>query len=161
MANFPTTLPSISNPAAADFLNSPAHHTQHSSVNDEVTAVATKVGADSSTTTSTHDYKLTPRVITLTDGATVTADLSKRGLHTVTLGGKRTLAISGATTGQVFILRLIQDATGSRTVTWFSTIKWADGVAPTLTTTASKEDTFGFIVTASGKYNAYIIGQNV
>lgn len=161
MSNFPNTLPSITNPAAADFLNSPAHHTNHSSNNDETTAVATKVGVDGSAVVTTHDYKLTPRIITLTDGATVTVDLSKRGIHAVTLGGNRILAVSNATVGQTFVLRLLQDGTGSRTVTWFTTIKWVDGVAPTLTTTINKADTFGFIVTSAGNYDGYVIGQNL
>lgn len=52
MSNFPTTLPSISNPTGTDYLNSPAHATQHSSVNDEVTAVATKIGTGASTPTN-------------------------------------------------------------------------------------------------------------
>jgi hypothetical protein len=33
-------------------------------------------------------------------------------------------------------LKLIQDGTGSRTVTWPATVKWPSGTAPTLTTTA-------------------------
>jgi hypothetical protein len=43
--------------------------------------------------------------------------------------------------GQKYSLKLCQDGTGSRTVTWWaSTIKWAGGSAPILTTTASKCD---------------------
>jgi hypothetical protein len=49
MANFPTTLPSFSNPTANDYLNSPAHATEHSSNNDETVAVATKIGTGAST----------------------------------------------------------------------------------------------------------------
>jgi hypothetical protein len=97
-----------------------------------------------------------------TDGATVTFDLSVSNGHKVTLGGNRTLALSNDKLGQIFFLRLLQDGTGSRTVTWFSGIKWAGGVAPTLTTTASKADTFVFIVTTAGSaYDGYIVGQNV
>jgi len=77
------------------------------------------------------------------------------------LGGNRTLALSNSAAGKVFILRLLQDGTGSRTVTWFGTIKWAGGSAPTLTTTASKADTFGFICTSTDNYDAYIVGQNI
>jgi hypothetical protein len=51
MASFPTSLPNISNPTGSDYLNSPAHATQHSTVNDEVTAVATKIGTGASTPT--------------------------------------------------------------------------------------------------------------
>lgn len=101
---------------------------------------------------------------TETDGATITFDLSdktKGKVRSVTLGGNRTLAVSNGTVGQTFIIRLIQDGTGSRTVTWFSTIKWPDGTAPTLTTTANKIDVFGFLITSAGNYDGYILGQNL
>ena len=96
-----------------------------------------------------------------TDGATVTFDLDTSSTHTVTLGGNRTLALSNADAGQKFIIRLVQDATGSRTVTWFSTIKWAGGVTPTLTTTANKTDVFGFICTSAGNYDGFVVGYNL
>jgi hypothetical protein len=96
-----------------------------------------------------------------TDGATVTMDLSTSNIHTVTLGGNRTLALSNVSVGQAFMVRLVQDGTGSRTVTWFATIKWPNGVVPTLTTTASKTDVFGFICTSSGNYDGYVVGQNL
>ena len=95
------------------------------------------------------------------DGATITFSMATSNLHTVTLGGNRTLALSNVSVGQPFILRLVQDATGSRTVTWFSTIKWPGGSAPTLTTTANKTDVFGFICTSADNYDAFIIGMNL
>jgi hypothetical protein len=124
--------------------------------------------APSSTSTNSATELVTKSYIdsgyqTATDGATVTFDLGNGGYrkHKVTLGGARTLAISNGIVGQVFIIDLIQDATGSRTVTWFSTIKWAGGTVPTLTTTANKIDSFGFIVTSAGNYQGYVIGQNL
>lgn len=95
------------------------------------------------------------------DGGTITFDLSASNVHTVTLGGNRTLALSNASVGQKFVIRLVQDSTGSRLVTWFSTIKWAQSAAPVLTTTANKIDVFGFIVTSSGNYDGFILGQNL
>lgn len=61
-------------------------------------------------------------ITTDTDGATITFDCSPTGgnRHQVILGGNRTLALSNASSGQAIILDLIQDGTGSRTVTWFS-----------------------------------------
>ena len=103
-----------------------------------------------------------PAITAATDGATITFDLSASNIQTVTLGGNRTLALSNVSTGQVFMLELTQDGTGSRTVTWFSTIKWASGgTAPTLTTTANKKDTFGFRCTGSGTYDGYVVGSNI
>jgi hypothetical protein len=97
-----------------------------------------------------------------TDGTTVTFNLNEPNMHTVTLGGNRTFAISNETAGQRFIIRILQDGTGSRLVsTWFSTIKWAGGSAPTLTTTANKADVFGFIVTGTDTYDGFIVGQNI
>ena len=95
------------------------------------------------------------------DGATITFDLDEASTHTVTLGDNRTLAISNEDAGQKFIINLVQDGTGSRTVTWFSTIKWAGGSAPTLTTTANKADSFGFLCTGTDAYYGFVIGQNI
>lgn len=119
--------------------------------------------------TLTGTQKLTnktpiPVVTSYTPGAgeTATLNLAAGNVHAVTMpAGNITLAITGATVGQCFILELTQDSGGSRTVTWFSTIKWAGGTAPTLTTTASKRDTFGFRVTGSGTYDGYIVGQSL
>ena len=96
-----------------------------------------------------------------TDASTITFDLDEASTHTVTLGDNRTLAISNEDAGQKFIINLVQDGTGSRTVTWFSTIKWAGGSAPTLTTTANKADSFGFLCTGTDAYYGFVIGQNI
>lgn len=101
------------------------------------------------------------RLFTDTDGATITFDIKKAALHRVTLAGNRTLAVTNADVGRAFAVRLTQDGTGSRTVTWWSGISWAGGSAPTLTTTASKADWFGFIPTAAATYDGFIIGQNI
>ena len=112
-----------------------------------------KINAGSYTPTQTY----TPSA-----AGTATLDLSLGNVHFITMpAGNITIALSNATVGQVFMIRILQDATGSRTVTWFTTIKWAGGSAPTLTTTASKADTMGFICTGSGTYDGFVIGQNI
>ena len=70
-------------------------------------------------------------------------------------------SITNEDAGQKFIIRMLQDGTGSRTVTWFSTIKWAGGSAPTLTTTPDKADVVGFIVTGTDTYDGFVVGQNI
>jgi hypothetical protein len=100
-------------------------------------------------------------LVTDSDGATITFDLSAGNIHQVTLGGNRTLALSNAATGKAFVIRLIQDGTGTRTVTWFTTIKWPFGVTPTLTTTIGKTDVFGFICTGAGTYDGFVLGQSL
>ena len=49
MANFPTSLPSITNPTASDTLAGVPHHTQHGTANDEIAALAAKLGIVAST----------------------------------------------------------------------------------------------------------------
>jgi hypothetical protein len=55
---YPTTIDSLTNPSSTDTLDSPSHSDQHSDINDAVEALETKVGADSSAVTSSHDYKI-------------------------------------------------------------------------------------------------------
>jgi hypothetical protein len=82
---------------------------------------------------------------TLTDGATITWDSSVAQVAKVTLGGNRTLsAPTNGATGQFVSLLVIQDGTGSRTLTWNSAYEFASDTAPTLTTTASLGDLFTF-----------------
>jgi hypothetical protein len=98
---------------------------------------------------------------TSTDQAVINFDIASSTAHNVVLGGDRTLAVKNTRAGDRFILRLTQDGTGSRDVTWFSTIKWAGGSAPTLTTTPSKADVIGFLCTGTNAFDGFVIGQNI
>ena len=61
------------------------------------------------------------------------------------IGANRTLgAATGAQAGQFVSLLIIQDGTGSRTVTFNAVYEFKDDTAPTLTTTAAKGDLFVF-----------------
>ena len=82
---------------------------------------------------------------TLTDQATVTWDASTQDVCKLTLGGNRTMAApTNNTTGQFISILVIQDGTGSRTLTWNAVFEFTDDTAPTLTTTAAKGDVFVF-----------------
>ena len=60
-----------------------------------------------------------------------------------------------------FTLILSQDATGSRTVTWPASVKWAGGTAPTLTTTASRADVLTFSTVDAGTiWYGFVAGQD-
>jgi hypothetical protein len=100
-------------------------------------------------------------ITTDTDASTITFDLTASDVHSVTITANRTLALSNASVGQSFIIRIVQGGVGSFTVTWFTTIKWPGGSAPTLTTTAGKTDVLGFLCTSSGNYDGFIMGQNL
>lgn len=97
------------------------------------------------------------------DASTITFDMSVYHLHQVTLGGNRTLAVANVAwqVNQRFAIRLVQDGTGSRTVTWWSGIKWGGGSPPTLTTTINKADWIGFVTTGNGAYDGMVIQQNI
>lgn len=87
----------------------------------------------------------------LTDGATIAVNWNNSNVQKVTLGGNRTFTFSNPKTGGRYLLVLVQDATGSRTVTW-PTIKWAGGSAPTLTTGANKTDLITLIYDGTHYY---------
>ena len=95
------------------------------------------------------------------DGETITFDLNESNTHYATLGGNRTIALSNPDVGQKFILRLQQDNTGGRTVTWFSTIKWDGVTPPTLSTSGNRADLFGFLCTSGGQYDGMVLAQNL
>ena len=58
----------------------------------------------------------------------------------VTLTDNCTLTFSNPQAGGRYLLELLQDATGSRLVTFPATVKWSGSTAPTLTTTAGRTD---------------------
>lgn len=87
------------------------------------------------------------KVIPLTDAATIAIDASLGNLFTVTLGDNRTLgAPTNAKPGQMIVIRVKQDGTGSRTLAYNAIYRFSTDIpSPTLTTTASKTDYLGFI----------------
>lgn len=89
----------------------------------------------------------------LTDGATVTFNLSTCNQGRVVLGGNRTIDFTNETQalGQGIRFIVCQDGTGSRALTWDSVVLWAGGTAPTLTTAANSCDVIaGFTTLATG-----------
>jgi hypothetical protein len=90
---------------------------------------------------------------TLTDAATITWDVTSGHNAQVTLGGNRTLAApTNLVAGQVYTLRVVQDGTGSRTLTWNAVFKWPSGTAPMLSTGAGKRDVFVFVTDGTNLY---------
>ena len=104
-------------------------------------ALAASDIADDLITSAKLNYSET----TLTDGSSITWNAETQDVAKVTLGGNRTLgAASSATTGQFISLLVIQDGTGSRTLTWNAAYEFASDTAPSLTTTANLGDLFVF-----------------
>jgi hypothetical protein len=103
-------------------------------------------------TTSVNDW------YDLTFATTLAIDITNSAKQRLTLTGNITsMTLTGTLPGQVFMIRLKQDTTGSRTVTWFSGISWLTD--DELNATASAETAYIFIRTGTGAYDGFRIGE--
>jgi hypothetical protein len=85
--------------------------------------------------------------VALTDAATIAVDMSTGVNFKVTLAGNRTLgAPTNAKEGQSGVLRIAQDATGSRTLAFATAWDFGSAGTPTLSTGANKIDTISYVV---------------
>jgi len=88
-------------------------------------------------------------------GTTQTLSLTSGTVQTVTMTGNCTFTMPTATAGKSFILIATQDGTGSRTAV-FTSVKFAGGVAPTLTTTATTGvDILTFVANGTSWFGTY------
>lgn len=71
-----------------------------------------------------------------------------------------TLTFPTPAAGKHFELHLIQDATGGRLVTFPASVKWPQGLTPTLTVTGSRRDTFAFESTDGTNWLGFYTGTN-
>lgn len=101
----------------------------------------------------------TETLYTANTGASITVDLANGTVQLLTLNSASvTITTPTAAAGKSFVIMLKQDGTGGRTVTW-TTVKWAGGTAPTITSTASKMDIFSFFSDGTNWYGV-VVGQN-
>lgn len=99
-------------------------------------------------------------IATLTDGATITPDFNVSNHFEVTLAGNRQLANpSNLVAGQSGAIRIVQDATGSRTLSYGSYWKFSGGTAPTLTTSANAVDILVYFVESSTRITARLVSD--
>jgi hypothetical protein len=73
-------------------------------------------------------------------GAAATISFLVAQKQKITLTANCTFTFTAPNGPGNFVLRLIQDGTGGRTVTWPAAVKWVGSAAPTLTTTAAAVD---------------------
>jgi len=124
---------------------------------DYVTPTGTETLTNKTLTNPTvTNYVETP--YTANSGTAITLALTNGTVQIITLTGNATITMPTATSGKSFLLMLKQDGTGSRTVTW-STVKWPAGTAPTITSTASKQDIFSFFADGTNWYGV-TVSQN-
>jgi hypothetical protein len=97
---------------------------------------------------------------------TLTLDIENGNVFEITHNSNiTTLTISNPpATGNAGSFKLIlkQDATGGRTIAWPAAVKWAGGVAPTLTTTANAINILTFLTTDAGtKWYGFLNGAGM
>lgn len=86
----------------------------------------------------------------LTDGTNIAWNLNTQQVASVTLGGNRTLDNpTNQVNGGTYILRITQDATGSRTLAYGTNYKFPGGTVPVLTTAANAVDIMTCISTGT------------
>lgn len=86
-----------------------------------------------------------PSEVTITYGATTTFNFATFINAVVTLTGNiTTQTFSGVQAGKSGTITFIQDATGSRTTSWNSILKFAGGTTPSLSTSANAVDILSY-----------------
>jgi len=93
---------------------------------------------------------------TLTDAATINWNVSLGSVATVTLSDNRTIAAPTNLKIGTYILHVIQDGTGGRSMTWDAVFKWPTGVAPVLSTSPNARDLFSFVCDGTNLYGSYL-----
>jgi hypothetical protein len=103
--------------------------------------------------------------VTANTGTNYALNLATAEYFKMTLTGNVVFTVSNvpsdANSAYSFVVRLAQDATGGRTVTWFNNIRWPAGTVPTQTTTASRYDLYVFTTDDAGtSWTGTVAGQN-
>lgn len=156
VANGGTGITSLGS-GVATWLGTPTSANLISAVSDETGSGSLVFNTNAALTNPTvTNYIETP--YTANSSTAITLALTNGTVQIITLTGNATITMPTATAGKSFILLLKQDGTGSRTVTW-STVKWPAGTAPTITSTASKQDIFSFFADGTNWYGT-TVGQN-
>lgn len=92
--------------------------------------------------------------------ATVALDLATANNFAITLTGNILLSNpTNQVAGQSGVIRLIQDGTGGRTVSFGGDWKFSSGAAPTLTTAGNAVDLLVYYVEASGRVSAVLLSN--
>lgn len=134
-----------SSPAALDTLNELATALGNDP-NFATTMTTTLAGKAGLAASNAWTKAQAPIGANLVDGANVAWDCSTAQVGKLILAGNRTMsAPTNVQENALYLLRVTQDATGSRTLSWNAAYKFGVAGAPTLTTTAAKTDFLSFV----------------
>ena len=97
-------------------------------------------------------------ILTLTDAASITSDFAKGNNFLVTIGGNRTLAApSNAVAGQSGSIYIIQDGSGSRTLSYNTVWQFVSATVPTLSTGAGDVDMLVYMTRSASTIDAVLL----
>jgi hypothetical protein len=115
-------------------------------VNSSVATLSSlsSVGTITTGTWSANLQDYTETLTSASTGSSYTMNLANGNVFRLTLTATATLAFSNVPASNFVsvTVQLVQDGTGSRTVTWPTGTIWAGGTTPTLTLTANHVDVF-------------------
>lgn len=116
------------------------------------TAAEYRTGTDTTRSLVVDQVWAAAAEVTLTDAATIAVDFSTFINAVVTLGGNRTLGNpTNGKVGQSGVIRIVQDATGSRTLAYGADWEFAGGTAPVLSTAANAQDLLFYHIIATNR----------
>lgn len=150
-----------SSAAAAPAMVVEAHASQSTRVfeiRESSGSLMLSVGADGSVVILNQDIRFLKNITFSSEygngnsGTSKTVDWTNAQHQNLTLTGNATLSFTDPAGPTSVVLKIVQDATGSRTVTWPASVKWPGGTAPTLSTGASAEDLVRFYFDGTNYY---------
>ncbi|NBU69992.1 MAG: hypothetical protein EBS53_00860 [Bacteroidetes bacterium] len=104
--------------------------------------------------TRTHNFNAT----SLNDTANISWSLPENQVASVILQGNRTLDNpTGQVNGAVYILMVIQDGVGGKTLSFSSSYRFPNNEAPVLSTGANKRDIFTFVSDGTYMYGVSVL----
>ena len=110
-----------------------------------ITITVTITGAVAFTSVVNVSGPVNVNTVTLTDAASIALSFDAGNTFVVTLGGNRTLAApTSANIGQSGSIRVIQDSTGGRTLSYNSAYQFVSGSAPVMDTSAGAQSILVF-----------------
>lgn len=105
-----------------------------------------------------NQYLLTSNWYDLAYSATPVIDGDNGPKQRIILAGNATFSLANIPDARVFLLRIKQDGTGGRSVTWWSGITWLSPDV-SLATGANATSIYGFMETGSNTYDGYLMGK--
>jgi hypothetical protein len=139
-----------------------AASTTFSGFSEFATSAEYRVGTDTVRSLAVSQVWGAAAEVTLTDAATIAVDFSTFINGVVTLAGNRAMGNpTNEKAGQTGVIRIVQDGTGSRTLSYGTDWEFAGGTAPVLSTAAGSNDLLFYYIIATDRIFANLIKASV